>query len=78
MMDPLVKEWHSRDLNSRISEREVAAVVDWLATAKSFHVMRDHPSHIAKMKGCCFGMRIVEKSMQATVTPSEWKGTILG
>lgn len=29
MADPLVEEWHSRDLDSRISRREVAAVEDW-------------------------------------------------
>jgi len=29
MADPLVSEWHSRDLDSSISAREVAAVIDW-------------------------------------------------
>ena len=29
MADPLVEEWHSRDLDSCISAREAAAVRDW-------------------------------------------------
>ncbi len=29
MADPLVDEWHSRDLDSVISDREAAAVNDW-------------------------------------------------
>ena len=64
MADPLVDEWHSRDLDSRISEREVAAVVEWLAADKYFHIMRDHPEHRDKIKGCCFGMRIAEENVQ--------------
>lgn len=34
-----------RDIDSRLSLREKAAVEEWLATDKAFHVMRDHPSH---------------------------------
>ena len=35
----------SRDVDSNISEREVAAVKQWLNSDASFHVMRDHPQH---------------------------------
>ena len=61
MADPLVTEWHSRDLGGRISGREVAAVADWLATNKYYHVMRDHPKYRDKIKGCCFGMKLAEE-----------------
>ena len=68
MADPLVKEWHSRDLGSRISEREVAAVVDWLSTNKNYHVMRDHPNHRDKISGCCFGMKLADDVLRTDST----------
>ncbi len=47
----------SRDADSRITEREVAAVNEWLNSNKDFHIMRDHPyGHgrpiLAGMWGC--------------------------
>jgi len=36
----------SRDADSKASNREAAAVYDWLDLNKTFHVMRDHPGHI--------------------------------
>lgn len=45
-----------RDCDSRISEREVAAVDEWLESDKDFHIMRDHPHHavpiLSGMWGC--------------------------
>jgi hypothetical protein len=35
----------SRDIDSRLSKREAAAVEEWIRSGKEFHVMRDHPSH---------------------------------
>jgi hypothetical protein len=35
----------SRDCDSRLWHREKAAVEEWLASDKSFHIMRDHPYH---------------------------------
>jgi hypothetical protein len=35
----------ARDIDSRLSKREAAAVQDWIQSGKKFHVMRDHPSH---------------------------------
>ncbi len=42
MADPLVEEWHCRDLDSRITSRELAAVEDWRTTGKTYHIMRDN------------------------------------
>jgi len=36
----------SRDCDSRIYQREVRAVGEWLASGKPRHVIRDHPGHI--------------------------------
>ncbi len=43
--DPDVEIMLSRDLDSRIYEREVIAVNEWLQSGKLFHIMRDHPLH---------------------------------
>jgi hypothetical protein len=39
----------SRDSDSPLISREKEAVTEWLASNKSFHIMRDHPVH------CFFG-----------------------
>lgn len=46
MVDPLVDRFLSRDIDSEIIPREVAAVQQWLNSNYTFHVMRDHPSKI--------------------------------
>lgn len=57
MADPLVSEWHCRDLDSRISQRELAAVEEWQTSGHIYHVMRDNRYHVATIVGCCFGMK---------------------
>ena len=47
----------SRDLDSALTKRERAAVNVWLASNKSFHVMRDHPKHQLHMLGGLWGFR---------------------
>ena len=34
-----------RDADSRITSREAMAVYEWMASDKTFHVMKDHPQH---------------------------------
>ena len=45
----------SRDCDSRISEREVNAVNEWLESDKDFHIMRDHPYHTVPILGGMWG-----------------------
>ena len=45
IQDPAVDIFISRDIDSRLSMRERAAVAEWETSSKVFHVMRDHPSH---------------------------------
>jgi hypothetical protein len=47
----------SRDLDSALTQRERAAVDEWLASNKSFHSMRDHPMHGVPMLGGMWGFR---------------------
>ena len=45
IQDETVSAFISRDVDSRLSSRERAAVAEWENSSMPFHVMRDHPSH---------------------------------
>ena len=47
----------SRDCDSRFSDREVAAINQWLSSNKDFHIMRDHPYHGVPVLGGMWGCR---------------------
>ncbi len=47
----------SRDTDSRLSARESAAVNEWLASDKKFHIMRDHPYHATEILGGMWGVK---------------------
>jgi hypothetical protein len=51
VLDGLVDTFMSRDADSVILPRERDAVVQWLASNQSFHMMRDHPAHCIFMLG---------------------------
>lgn len=50
----------SRDCDSRISDREISAINEWIESDKDFHIMRDHPYHqvpiLSGMWGCRNGI----------------------
>ena len=46
LIDPTVDRYMSRDVDSQVNPREVAAVKQWLQSDYTFHVMRDHWAHI--------------------------------
>lgn len=46
-----------RDTDSRLSQREAAAVSEWLASDKDFHIIRDHPYHTMEIMGGTWGCR---------------------
>ena len=43
--EPTVHAYACRDSDSRLGPRESAAVNEWLASGKSFHIMHDNPAH---------------------------------
>ena len=47
----------SRDTDSRLGEREKAAIDEWLACDKDFHIIRDHPYHATEILGGMWGAR---------------------
>jgi len=53
--DPRVDRFLVRDADSRVNLRERAAVDEWLASGKSFHLMRDHPVHRMPILGGMWG-----------------------
>ena len=55
--DPDVDIFLSRDCDSRLSDREVAAIKEWLSSDKDFHIMRDHPYHTVPILGGMWGCR---------------------
>jgi tetratricopeptide (TPR) repeat protein len=54
--DPQVHRILFRDADSVISQREAAAVEQWLSSGKRFHVMRDDGSHTALMAAGLWGV----------------------
>jgi len=54
--DPDVEINMSRDTDTRILLREKLAVDEWLASGKTFHIMRDHPHHINETTPIMGGM----------------------
>jgi hypothetical protein len=46
-----------RDTDSRISPREVHAMLDWLDSGADVHIMRDHPYHNAPIMGGMWGIK---------------------
>jgi len=55
--DPDVERFVSRDTDSRLSIREKEAVDEWIESDREFHVMRDHPFHVAAIMGGMWGMK---------------------
>jgi hypothetical protein len=47
----------SRDCDSRLSERESAAVNEWIKSNRNFHIMRDHPYHQTPILGGMWGCK---------------------
>ncbi len=54
MLDPLVDIFISRDMDSNINDRELAALQQWFESKFTFSVMRDHHVHTNKILGGLF------------------------
>lgn len=46
-----------RDVDSRVTAREFAAVSQWIDSGKTLHILRDHPYHRVVMLGGMWGCR---------------------
>lgn len=63
--DPTVGRFICRDADSRIMQREVDAVNEWIVEDKVGHVMRDHPAHAQPMLGGLWGAQWRRDNWQA-------------
>jgi len=59
--EPDVEIMMSRDTDTRIWNREVIAVNEWLNSGKLFHIMRDHPHHTFEILAGMFGTRKISE-----------------
>jgi hypothetical protein len=48
----------SRDADSRITDREIEFVNDFISSDKSFHIIRDHPDHNLTILAGMFGVKV--------------------
>ena len=55
--DPTVDIWLSRDADSRITERELGFVEEWIQSPSTFHIIRDNPQHFIPILGGTFGVK---------------------
>jgi len=55
--DPNVEYFISRDTDSRLSQREVLAVNEWMEHGTDLHIMRDHPYHGVPILAGMWGVR---------------------
>jgi hypothetical protein len=53
-----------RDVDSRISDRELKALDQWFVSGKTIHVMRDHPHHNALILGGMWGVTCEVKNLE--------------
>ncbi|CAM6054796.1 unnamed protein product [Sphagnum tenellum] len=61
----LVDVYNCRDLDSRLNERELAAVNEWLEIGEPVHSMRDHPAHFTAMLGAAWGADLRKKNSRS-------------
>ena len=55
LLDKTIDRFIVRDTDGIITEREQAAVYDWIASKKSFHIIRDNPMHGTRIMGGMWG-----------------------
>ena len=62
----------SRDLDSKFTDREAAAVSEWLESGKPIHSMRDNPQHNVPLLGACWGTSLMKDDIQ-DIWRSTWE-----
>jgi hypothetical protein len=73
-----VEYFISRDCDSRLFERDVAAVEEWIASGKDFHIIRDHPGgHAWEISAGMWGAKggfieNIKEKMNQYIQTSSW------
>jgi len=55
LKDKDVERFIARDVDSRLSLRDRSCVLDWIASKKEFHIIRDHAMHGTRIMGGMWG-----------------------
>lgn len=55
LSDPDVYRFIVRDTDGVLTQREKNSVLDWIASKKEFHIIRDHPHHGTRIMGGMWG-----------------------
>ncbi|TRY79475.1 hypothetical protein TCAL_06560 [Tigriopus californicus] len=58
LLDPQVTIFLSRDLDSVVNRREMAAVAEFIESDHVLHIMRDHPKHELPIMGGLWGCKV--------------------
>lgn len=74
--DPDVDVLICRDTDTRILQREVDAVTQWLESDKPFHIMRDHPYHDHVIMGGMWGIKRIGQTHPMIKEIPSWKDLI--
>lgn len=73
-----VEYFISRDCDSRLFERDVAAVNEWISSGKDFHIIRDHPGgHAWEISAGMWGakggfIKNIKEKMDQYIQSSPW------
>lgn len=71
--DPEVEVMCVRDADSRVKERDVACVKEFVNSDKLFHIIRDHPNHHHAIMGGMWGMKKGLINIQVSQAFKMWK-----
>ena len=67
-----------RDVDSRLSYRDVVSISQWEESERSFHIIRDHPFHMTQILGGLFGVTNSQKLLDLPWEKSKDFGTAVG
>ena len=56
--DDNIDIFFSRDADSRITDREIKFINEFIESNKTFHIIRDHPGHGTEILGGTFGVKV--------------------
>ena len=54
---PDVEVMFVRDVDSRINDRDISTIEDFLSSDKLFHIVRDHPNHFHAIMACSLAIK---------------------
>jgi hypothetical protein len=72
---PAHSYYFSRDADSRVTDRDIWCMEEFIQSGKTFHVIRDHYFHVKKIMGGTFGIKKPEDFPNLEDIINEWRKT---